>query len=122
MTIDTVNAPMEIRLRSDKKSLSVAFSAMDIYEFPAEFLRVESPSAEVKGHGAGEKKIVGGKKDVAISNLEPVGNYAVKITFDDGHDTGLYSWKCLKDLGENMDELWRLYMQGLKETGQSRDA
>lgn len=114
--------PMEIRLRADKKSLSIAFSAMDIYEFSAELLRVESPSAEVRGHGVDEKKILGGKRHVSIQGLEPVGHYALKIIFDDGHDTGFYTWEYLKKLGENMDSYWAEYLKNLESTGKSRDA
>ncbi len=86
----------------------------------AEYLRVESPSAEVQGHGQ-DKRIVPGRKQVAITGVEPVGNYAVKITFDDLHDTGIYSWDTLYDLGENHDEIWQTYLDALAAHGLSRD-
>lgn len=113
---------MEIRLRADKKSLSIAFSAMDIYELSAELLRVESPSAEVRGHGMDDKKIIGGKRNVTIKGLESVGNYALKIIFDDGHHTGLYTWDFLKKMGENQETYFAEYLKNLESTGKSRDA
>ena len=95
-----MNQPMEIRLRKDRRSLSIAFNAAEIYQIPAELLRVESPSTEVQGHGPDEKKVVTGKEDVEINGIEPVGNYAVKLVFSDGHSTGIYTWDYLKELGE----------------------
>ena len=115
-----MNSPLEVRVRKGGNGLSVAFDAAHIFEFSAEFLRVESTSAEVKGHGAGQKKTVGGKKNVKIINLEPVGNYALKIEFDDGHNTGLYSWKYLHQLGENQEEIWQNYLNNLENLGKER--
>ncbi len=112
---------MEIRLRSDKKNLSIAFSAGEIYEFSAEFLRVESPSAEVKGHGADPKRIIAGKQDVAIKNIEPVGHYAVKFVFSDGHASGLYTWSYLKELGADKEEIWQTYLENLKKLNLKRE-
>jgi len=103
-------APMEIRLRPDRRSLSIAFNADEIYSFTAEFLRVESPSAEVRGHGNDEKRIVTGKENVTISNIEPQGNYAVKITFSDGHNTGIYSWDYFSENGPHINEIWQTYL------------
>ena len=89
--------------------------------FPAEFLRVESPSAEVQGHGPGQKQLVAGRQHVGILALEPVGNYAVRIKFDDLHDTGIYSWQYMRQLGENKDQIWRDYLAALEAKGLSHD-
>ncbi|MFT7144043.1 MAG: DUF971 family protein [Alphaproteobacteria bacterium] len=113
--------PMEIRLRSDKKNLSIAFSAGEIYEYSAELLRVESPSAEVKGHAPHEKKIVAGKKDITIKAIEPVGHYAVKIIFSDGHQTGLYTWSYLQELGTEKDQLWAEYLENIEKMNLKRE-
>jgi DUF971 family protein len=102
--------PSEIRLNPAHDVLTVAFDDGARFELPAEYLRVESPSAEVRNHG-GPKKIVLGKQDVKISGLEPVGNYAVRIGFDDGHDSGLYSWSYLHQLGSEKDRIWAAYRQ-----------
>jgi DUF971 family protein len=102
--------PSEIRLNPARDVLTVAFEDGGRFELRAEFLRVESPSAEVRGHG-GPKTIVKGKQDVKISGLEPVGNYAVRIGFDDGHDSGLYSWAYLHQLGTDKDRIWAAYVQ-----------
>ena len=96
------------------KRLEIAFDDGKKFSLPAEYLRVESPSAEVQGHGAGEKTIVAGRAHVGIMDLEPVGNYAVRILFDDGHDTGLYSWDYLHELGRDRDKRWSTYLQALK--------
>ena len=103
--------PSEIRLNPAHDVLTVAFDNGDRFELRAEYLRVESPSAEVRGHGAGPKTIVKGKEDVKISGLEPVGNYAVRIGFDDGHDSGLYSWAYLHRLGAEKDKIWAEYLK-----------
>ena len=92
------------------------------YSLPAELLRVESPSAEVRGHSAGTKQSVPGRRHVGIHEIETVGNYAVRLHFDDGHDTGIYSWRFLHELGETQDELWRAYLDRLAAEGLSRDA
>lgn len=99
----------------------VTFEGGESFSLPAELLRVESPSAEVQGHGPDQKIVVAGKREVAIVAVEPVGNYAVRITFDDLHDTGIYSWDLLHELGRRRDELWRRYLAALEEKGLSRD-
>jgi DUF971 family protein len=106
--------PTELRLDTSKALLTVSFESGERFELPAEYLRVESPSAEVQGHSPDQKQIVGGKHAVKIAGLEPVGNYAVRILFDDGHDTGLYSWDYLHDLGRNREKKWSAYLQALK--------
>lgn len=113
--------PTEIRLRKAARTLDVTFDDGLSVSLPAEYLRVESPSAEVQGHGAETKKTVGGKQAVTIERLEPVGNYAVRILFGDGHDSGLFTWDYLYELGENHDEKWAAYLARLAELGMSRD-
>ena len=113
--------PSEIRLVRAEKILEVSFEDGTRFRFPAEFLRVESPSAEVQGHGPGQKVIVPGRAHVGILELEPVGNYAVRIKFDDLHDTGIYSWDYLYQLGVEEPKRWRDYLAALKEKGLSRD-
>ena len=113
--------PVEIRLMQKKKALEVDFDDGSAFRFPAEFLRVESPSAEVRGHGGDEKQIVPGRRHIGIMKIEPVGNYAIRIDFDDLHDTGIYSWKYLHYLGRHQDRLWREYLAALEEKGLSRD-
>lgn len=112
--------PSELRLSPDRKTLTVAFDSGARFALSAEYLRVESPSAEVQGHAAGQKQIVAGKKNVAVKALEPVGNYAVRIVFDDGHDTGLYSWDYLHELGQAHDAKWSAYLGALKGKGLAR--
>jgi DUF971 family protein len=112
--------PSELRLREEGALLTVTFEGGESFDFPAEFLRVESPSAEVKGHGPGQETTVAGKRHVRILSLEPVGNYAVKIIFSDRHDTGLYSWNYLHDIGTRRDELWAAYLGKLDAEGKSR--
>jgi DUF971 family protein len=107
--------PTELRLDKAKATLSVTFDSGEVFALPAEYLRVESPSAEVQGHAADQKQIVGGKHAVTIAALEPVGNYAVRILFDDGHDTGLYSWDYLFELGRGRDKKWASYLKALRE-------
>ncbi|MBO6543081.1 MAG: DUF971 domain-containing protein [Alphaproteobacteria bacterium] len=101
--------PTELRLTADKKALHIRFDDGTSTTLRAEYLRVESPSAEVQGHGAGQKKHVTGKAGISIQNLEPVGNYAVRIIFDDGHDSGLYTWEYLHQLGREEAERWADY-------------
>jgi DUF971 family protein len=113
--------PEEIRLREQGKVLSVSFDNGEHHDLSAEFLRVESPSAEVKGHGPGQEITVAGKRNVTISRVEPVGNYAVRLVFSDGHSTGLYSWDYLVKLGRERDTLWVAYLERLKQQGLSRD-
>jgi len=103
--------PSEIRLNPARDTLTVAFDNGQRFELAAEYLRVESPSAEVRGHGGGPKAIVKNKQDVKISGLEPVGNYAVRIGFDDGHDSGLYSWAYLYKLGSEKERIWADYLK-----------
>ena len=102
--------PNEIRLSPDKRTLTASFDSGETFALPAEYLRVESPSAEVQGHRPEEKKTVEGKKDVTILEIEPVGNYAVRLVFDDGHDSGLYAWDYLFDLGRELDSRWLAYL------------
>ncbi|NLZ42773.1 MAG: DUF971 domain-containing protein [Comamonadaceae bacterium] len=114
--------PSELRLKNQGKLLVVSFEDGRSFDLEAEYLRVESPSAEVQGHSPMEKRTVGGKKNVAILRIEPVGNYAVKITFDDGHDTGIYAWDTFVELGSRKDEIWGAYLDALKAKGLSREA
>ena len=111
----------EIRLRRADRILEVAFDDGSRFAFPTELLRVESPSAEVQGHGAGQKKTVAGRRHVNIMEIEPVGNYAIRLIFDDLHDTGIYSWSYLYELGRNMDARWNAYLAALSAQGLSRD-
>lgn len=111
--------PNEIRLSPDKKTLRVVFADRE-FEIAAELLRIESPSAEVKGHGPEQKKIVSGKKDVTISSLEAVGSYAIQILFSDGHRTGIYTFTYLRELGENQNQLWQDYLRNLENKGLTR--
>jgi DUF971 family protein len=113
--------PVELRVNRVEKRLIVTFDNGERFELPAELLRVESPSAEVQGHGPSQKTILAGRRHVGIMDLEPVGNYAVRIRFDDLHDTGMYSWRYLYHLGKNRDRLWSDYLKALEERGLSRD-
>ncbi len=113
--------PTEIRLKKDEKILEIEFDDGRSFALPAELLRVESPSAEVQGHGPSQKQIVAGRRHVGIMEVEPVGNYAVRLRFDDMHDTGLFSWSYLRKLGEEQDDLWRAYLDALEARGLSRD-
>jgi DUF971 family protein len=113
--------PTELRVNRAEKRLIVAFDNGERFELPAELLRVESPSAEVQGHGPSQKTILAGRRHVGIMELEPVGNYAVRIRFDDLHDTGMYSWRYLYHLGKNQDRLWSDYLKALEQRGLSRD-
>ena len=119
--LETKHWPEEVRYISADKRLEVGFDNGVRFSYPAELLRVESPSAEVQGHSASEKKIVAGRKHVGIMEIEPVGNYAIRIRFDDLHDTGLFSWQYLYQLGENQDEIWQAYLDGLEAQGLSRE-
>jgi DUF971 family protein len=113
--------PTELRLNSDKDLLTIRFEDGEHYELAAEYLRVESPSAEVQGHGPIERIFVPGKRHVRITALEPVGHYAVRIIFDDGHDSGLFTWSYLRELGQTHDEKWPAYLEGLASTGLKRE-
>ena len=117
----TEHWPTEIRLRKQEKILEVDFSDGSRFALPAELLRVESPSAEVQGHGARQKKTVAGRRHVNIMEIEPVGHYAIRLIFDDLHDTGIYSWSYLYELGEAMDARWNAYLAALAAEGLSRD-
>lgn len=120
-SLGTRHQPLEIRLKRDEKVLEIDFEDGRCFLLPAELLRVESPSADVQGHNPSQKTIVAGRRHVGIIGLEPVGHYAVRITFDDLHDSGLYSWDWLYHLGENQDRLWQDYLAALAEHGLSRD-
>ena len=114
--------PREIRLSADKKTLQITFASGQATRLTAELLRVESPSAEVQGHGEGQKTTPAGKRKITITAIAPVGNYAVRITFDDGHDTGIYSWSLLQDYAARQDHLIADYLDRLDSLGLSRDA
>jgi DUF971 family protein len=121
MSVDSFPWPIELRVNRAEKTLTVSFDDGASFPLPAEFLRVESPSAEVQGHGPGQKTIVAGRRHVGIMDLEPVGNYAVRIMFDDLHSTGIYSWRYLHHLGENQERLWAAYLEALAQQGLSRE-
>jgi DUF971 family protein len=106
--------PTELRVSPDKARLTVVFDSGEQFVLAAEYLRVESPSAEVQGHGADQKQIVTGKEHVRIEALDPVGNYAVRIRFDDGHDTGLFSWDYLHELGREQPSKWAAFLKAAK--------
>src|SRR5437773_8743107 len=113
--------PIEIKLHQKSRLMEIAFSDGRGFRLPYELLRVYSPSAEVRGHGPGQETLQPGKRDVTINNVESIGHYALRPTFSDGHDTGIYSWDYLYDLGVRQDELWRRYLARLDEAGASRD-
>lgn len=113
--------PVELRLKRAEKRLDIEFDDGKRFSLPAEYLRVESPSAEVQGHGPGEKIIVAERAHVGILDLEPVGNYAVRIKFDDLHDTGIYSWDYLYQLGMEHDKRWGNYLTALAARGLTRE-
>ncbi|MEQ8443565.1 MAG: DUF971 domain-containing protein [Alphaproteobacteria bacterium] len=113
--------PEEIKLRKDDKRLDVSFDDGKRFSFPAEYLRVESPSAEVQGHSPSQKQTVAGRRHVGIMKLEPVGNYAMRILFDDLHDTGIYSWQYLYELGIEYEDRWDRYLKDLEAKGLSRE-
>ena len=112
--------PTDIRLIRAEKLLKVVFDNGSAFDLPAEYLRVESPSAEVQGHGPGQRMYVGGKKNVGIAAVEPVGHYAVRLVFDDGHDSGIFSWDYLFELGETHPRKWADYLAALAARGLSR--
>lgn len=117
----TTPIPTRIVLHKKSRLLEVEFENGQTYRMPAELLRVYSPSAEVRGHGPGQEVLQTGKRNVEITALEPVGNYAVRPVFSDGHATGIYSWDILYDLGANQDDLWKAYLERLQAAGASRD-
>ncbi|TYC63216.1 DUF971 domain-containing protein [Rhodobacterales bacterium] len=120
MTDPTAPWPTELRVSEDRKTLSIAFDSGERHDLSAEYLRVCSPSAEVKGHAPSQKKTVPGKKNVGIMKVEPVGNYAVRIHFDDMHNSGIFSWTYFLDLGRNRDQHWGGYLEEMAEKGLSR--
>lgn len=113
--------PTELRLSKDKRTLSVTFDSGEMFRLPAEYLRVMSPSAEVQGHSPHERKTVAGKRNVAILEIHPIGNYAVRLVFDDLHSTGIYSWDYLFRLGRDYERIWQDYLDELASKNLSRD-
>ncbi len=113
--------PTDITLHQASRCLEVSFNDGKSYSFPLEYLRVYSPSAEVRGHGPGQEVLQTGKRLVGIEEIIPVGQYAIQIRFSDGHDTGIYSWDYLKELGVNQDEYWASYLNRMEAAGASRD-
>lgn len=116
-----MTTPTEITLHQQSKTLEIAFDDGARFLLPFEFLRVFSPSAEVRGHGPGQEILQVGKQAVNIVNAEPVGSYAVKLFFDDGHDTGIFTWEYLHELGRYQDAMWHDYLDKLEKAGESRD-
>ena len=112
--------PTELRLHKDRKTLTVSYETGERFDLAAEYLRVRSPSAEVQGHSPSERRTVGGKQDVQILELHPIGNYAVRLAFDDMHSTGIFSWEYLFELGRNRERYWNEYLAELSEKGLSR--
>ena len=117
----TRHRPTEIRLKREEKALEIDFEDGKSFRLPAELLRVESPSAEVQGHGPSQKTLVAGRRHVGIMAVEPVGNYAIRIKFDDMHDTGIYSWDTLYDYGQRQEEMWQDYLNAIEAESLSRD-
>jgi DUF971 family protein len=113
--------PTELRLHKDRKTLTVSFDGGDRFDLPAEYLRVKSPSAEVQGHSAEERKTVPGKRNVEIIEVLPVGNYAVRLVFDDLHSTGIFDWNYLHELGSNQPKYWQDYLDELAAKNLARD-
>ena len=113
--------PSEIKLHQKSRVLEISFADGKTFQLPCEFLRVYSPSAEVRGHGPGQEVLQIGKKNVEITHIEPVGSYAIQLVFSDGHDTGLYSWDILYDLGVHQDEMWQQYLRRMEDAGASRE-
>ena len=113
--------PTEIKLHQKSRALEITYADGKTFNLSCEFLRVHSPSAEVRGHGPGQEVLQAGKREVNISRIEPVGTYAVQLYFSDGHDTGIYSWELLYDFGVHQQEMWAHYLQRMQEAGASRD-
>jgi DUF971 family protein len=120
-SVESERVPTEIKLHQRSRAMEVTFSDGRIFRLPFEFLRVYSPSAEVRGHGPGQEVLQTGKREVDIVALEPVGSYAVQPSFSDGHATGIFSWDYLYHLGENQEKMWREYLSKLEAAGASRD-
>lgn len=114
-------SPTEIKLHQQSKLLELSFADGKTFQLPCEFLRVHSPSAEVRGHGPGQEVLQVGKKGVDITHIEPVGSYAILLVFSDGHDTGIFSWDLLYDYGLHQDEMWQRYLQRMQEAGAERE-
>lgn len=114
--------PTELKLRRSARSLAVTFESGEVFDLPLEYLRVFSPSAEVRGHGPGQEVLQVGKRNVTVTRIEPVGSYAIRLVFDDGHNSGLFSWDVLYDLGVNHEANWANYLHRLDEAGASREA
>jgi DUF971 family protein len=112
--------PTELRLHKDRRTLTISFDSGESYDLAAEYLRVRSPSAEVQGHSPDERKTVAGKKNVAILEVKPIGNYAVRLVFDDMHSTGIYSWDYLRELGSHRESYWQDYLDELSGKGLAR--
>ena len=113
--------PIELRLSKDGKTLTIAFDTGERFSLPAEYLRVKSPSAEVQGHSPAERQTVPGKRDVMVIEIQPIGNYAVRLGFDDMHSTGLYSWDYFAELGRNQEKYWAEYLDELNAKGLTRE-
>jgi DUF971 family protein len=120
-SFETEHWPVEIRHKQAERQLEVEFDNGKVFTFAAELLRVESPSAEVQGHGPGQKQVVAGRREIGIMEIGAVGNYAIRIKFDDLHDTGIFTWQYLYDLGLNQAEVWQSYLDALETQGLSRD-
>ena len=118
----TASWPTELRLAKDRRTLTVTFEGGESFALPAEYLRVKSPSAEVQGHSPDERKTVPGKQNVMILEVQPVGNYAVRLVFDDLHSTGIFSWDYLLELGRNQQKFWQDYLDELAAKGMTRTA
>lgn len=113
--------PSEIKLHQKSRVLEISFADGKIFQLPCEFLRVYSPSAEVRGHGPGQEVLQPGKKNVGVTHIEPVGNYAIRLTFSDGHSTGIFSWDVLYEYGLRQQEMWQRYLERLEQAGASRE-
>jgi len=113
--------PIKIKYNKEKKFLTIAFDNNENFDLSAEYLRVESPSAEIQGHSINQKKTVAGKKYISIIQIDQIGNYAIKLTFNDGHDTGIYSWEYLYNLCINKDKIWKKYIDSIEKKDLSRE-
>ncbi|HSI42033.1 MAG TPA: DUF971 domain-containing protein [Xanthobacteraceae bacterium] len=118
----TVAWPTELRLHQDRRTLTVSFEDGAVFTLPAEYLRVESPSAEVQGHSPSDRQLIAGKREVRIQEIVPVGHYAVRLIFDDSHATGIFTWDTFHELGREQDERWTRYLQALAAKNLSREA
>lgn len=117
----TLAHPTEIKLHKQSRTLEIAFDDGARFTMPFEYLRVQTPSAEARGHGPGQETLQTGKRNVNLLNVEPVGTYALKLIYDDGHDSGLYTWEYLYELGKDQDAIWNKYLEKLEASGGSRD-